>query len=87
MNTVVYKYAIEGNSGGVVKLPQGAQILTVQAQGNKPTIWALVDPKAPLVARSFEIVYTGEILNGVATRQYLATVHISGLVLHIFERL
>lgn len=40
----IYKYPIETVDQQQVKMPDGAQILTVQVQNGKPCLWAMVDP-------------------------------------------
>jgi hypothetical protein len=43
---VIYKYTLEVTDEQEVKMPANAQILCVQVQHGRPTLWALVDTKA-----------------------------------------
>ena len=54
----IYKYELKSQDA-IVKLPLGAQILTVQLQAGTPTLWALVDPDNVLEDRFISIVGTG----------------------------
>ena len=70
--------------GNDIKLPVGARILTVHEQNDEVVIWALVDPKAPLETRRFNIHPTGySEVSGLET--YIGTVHIGSFVWHVFE--
>jgi hypothetical protein len=58
----IWKYPVPLDTPGAVfhlKMPVGAEVLTVQLQQGKPTIWALLDPDARMIQRSFRIVGTG----------------------------
>ncbi len=80
----VYKYLLSLN--GIVQMPEGAQVLCVQAQREQPCIWALVNPDAPKVERHFRIVGTGYLFNE-PSYTYVGTFQLSGgsLVFHVFE--
>lgn len=58
----IYKYPL-GNAPAVgsftLDMQEGAEILTVQVQDGKACVWAIVDPKAAVVARTLAIVGTG----------------------------
>ena len=70
-----------------VKLPQGARILTTQAQNNVPVLWAEVDPEAPLEDRELLIAATGEDLPADVERTYIGTIQLAqgNLIFHIYE--
>jgi hypothetical protein len=74
-----------------VLMPEGAEVLTVQAQRDIPCMWAMVDPSKPKVPRDFETFGTGHtIREDMGTdRTYVGTYQIrgGGLVFHVFERL
>ena len=69
-------------------MPQGAEILTVQTQGQIPCLWALVDPEAPTELRIIELYGTGDPFHeGSKPRKYIGTCQIKGgeSVFHVFE--
>ena len=55
----IYKYSFEVTDRLILELPEGARILDVQAQFDKPVLWAMVDPEALLEKRHFCLVGTG----------------------------
>lgn len=74
------------DEGSVLEMPRGAEILTVQTQGDSVQLWALVDPDAQTELRTFKTYGTGQSLDhcpGV----YVSTYQIRGgaLVFHVFE--
>lgn len=70
----------------VVNLPRGANILTVQAQGQTAQLWALCDSNAPFEPRQIAIYGTGNALPEVVGA-YIGTFQMLGgaLVWHVFE--
>ncbi len=46
MTKNIFKYTLHLNDSIKIKMPVGAEILTVQLQYGKPQLWALVDPNA-----------------------------------------
>ena len=89
MKKQIWKFVIEGS--GSFPIPGGAEILTLQMQGDNPCIWALVDPSKEKEFRNFEVYGTGHNIHcdmGVE-RKYIGTFQISGgsLVFHLFERI
>ena len=90
MNKTIWKYEFKTNSLVNIEMPIGAEILTVQSQQDKTCFWALVDPKAKLKQRCFEIIGTGHTIweqQGQAERKYIGTYQLHGgdLVFHVFE--
>jgi hypothetical protein len=78
----IYKYELTSQDC-TLKLPKGAEILTVKLQNTTPTLWALVDPEAELEARHICIVGTGW---DVEDNMKYITTYIDGyFVWHIFE--
>jgi hypothetical protein len=69
-----------------VKMPKGAEILSVQIQKGRPCIWALVDPDAQSEVRRLCVRGTGHTLKGNEGR-YIGTFQAMGgdLVMHVFE--
>lgn len=55
-------YGPDGNvtDRPVVDIPEGALILTLCLQRGQPTMWAVVDPDAPMAQRRFVVVGTGQ---------------------------
>ena len=82
-----YKYHIKVQSTNVVTMPKGAQILTCQEQGNKLTLWAIVDPnEAQMQERIISVYGTGHPTErDLQVSDWIATVQIEFLVWHVFE--
>lgn len=59
----IWKYEIPAppawHETSSVALPSGAEVLSVQAQGEAIVLWALCDTEAPLVDRGFWVIGTG----------------------------
>lgn len=90
----IFKYTIRVTDGPIVlDMPNGARILSVQAQGPNPThdmltMWALVDESADFVTRTFRTFGTGQPLSSaVCGYVHIGTVLCAGglLVWHVFE--
>jgi len=68
-----------------IKMPNNAIILSCQEQHmGFLSIWAVVNPDAPLEDRTFEIIGTGNEVS-VVPRNYISTVVCGQLVWHVFE--
>ena len=80
----VWKFTVEPDRS-VIRMPQGAQVISVAAQGDHVCLWALVDPDAPVEDREFIPVMTGEAIDEGA--RYVGSAHgVSGwIVVHVFE--
>lgn len=86
MRQVVYKFPLSVSSNGIVNMPKGATILSVQMQDEVPTLWALCVPSNPYEDRLFFIVGTGHIFEPASDARFIGTVQTrNGLVWHIFE--
>ena len=74
MNKVIWKYPLKVQDVQNVIIPKGAELLSVQTQGDGAFLWALVNPKeTETEARNIEIFGTGQPVaydTGV-TRQYI----------------
>lgn len=57
MKRTVWKFPIVDDAR--VEMPEGAKAVHIGFQGRQLTMWAEIDPSAPLTHRSFEIVGTG----------------------------
>jgi hypothetical protein len=90
MTTTIWKYPIPLYRAGMVSaspvldMPAGAEILTLQVQDEKPTLWARVDPEQPPVRRQFAIVGTGHQVPDNAS-EYIGTWQSALFVFHLFE--
>ena len=88
MNNKIWKFPLEVVDKQLIKLPEGAEILSVQSQHGTPHIWALVDPEENKgVERTFHIFNTGDDVSPVE-RKFIGTYQLlSGEVYHLFEAL
>lgn len=89
MKKKIYKYPLEVQDEQVVLLPTGAKILTVQAQNDRPCLWALVNPTAPNdMAVTIRIIGTGHEIQDSDNLEYISTfLSFNGLfVLHAFVK-
>lgn len=85
----VFKYEIPPYNGAV-KLPVGAEILSVGFQRDVFCMWVKVDTEAETEERNFEAFGTGHEMpyNMGADYLFVGTAHMdNGLVFHAFERL
>lgn len=82
----IWKYTLKTTDEQTAEMPRGAQILTVQTQGDTPMLWALVDPGAPTERRTILTHGTGHEVPDDG-RQYLGTYQRFGgqYVFHVFE--
>lgn len=82
----IWKYELEGSCS--IKMPTGAEVLSVQVQRDVICLWALVDPEAEGEARRFLIHGTGHSVPDVPLRFLGTTMFGQGaLVFHVFELL
>ena len=94
MNNQVWKFstkeALEGRNGNIVSIimPRDAKIIYIAEQNNDICIWAVVNPEAEKVERSFEIIGTGHLFECDESLTYIgsAQVHDGSFVFHIFEK-
>lgn len=87
MPNAVWKWTLDDVGEQSLRLPQNAQILTIQIQNNKPQLWALVDTESPIVIRHFLTYYTGVAMPDGDFGQYVGTYQLdNGLVFHVFEK-
>ncbi|TNE75026.1 hypothetical protein EP331_00220 [bacterium] len=88
MEKTIWKFQLETTDYQEIEMPYQSKILCVQVQNGTPNIWALVDPKSPLVKRAFDIFGTGHPVDYNVKREYIGTYQLHGgsLVLHVFGR-
>ena len=73
-----------------IRMPIGAEILTVQIQDGKPYLWAEIDADDKVLAepepRYIQVYETGQAMIGMSLdRKYIATIQIGQTVYHVFE--
>lgn len=80
----IWKFKLEHEC--TVKMPAGAEILSVREQGQGIYVWALVDPKAPSEDRYFVGIGTGHDVPDEPLK-FLGSAHLDdgAMVFHIFE--
>ena len=80
----IFKYTLDPFVSAV-KMPAGAQILTVQAQHGQAQLWAIVDTERPDELREFAVVGTGHPMPD-DHGEYVSTFQLPdlGLVFHVF---
>lgn len=86
MTHQIWKYELNSVLNKL-RMPVGAQVLSVQVQRDITCLWAKVDIDAPKVDRTFELVGTGQSMReGPVT--YIDTVQLAEgyLAFHVFER-
>jgi hypothetical protein len=84
----IFKYPVPIDDVFSLNLPEGAKILSFQAQGERPTIWVLVNPDAPPTRRQFRLAGTGHPISDYEDElQFVGTCQMKGgsLVWHLFE--
>lgn len=90
----IWKFPFNVSDYFTVPMPDGAQILHVEAQqfssaaDGSPAIWALVDPDAPVVERDFCVFGTGHKVRPPGpdmTVSHVATWLHGPFVWHLFE--
>lgn len=84
---MIWRYPLAHGYPIIVPMPVGAQILSIQAQYDIPTIWALVEPGHVLCDRFFYALNTGEEFDDTGLK-FIATVQLydGKIVKHIYER-
>ncbi len=85
----IYKYEIPMTGLPSIQMPEGATILHVHTQYDKPCVWVRCKSDAPLVDHIFQVYGTGHPLPMEGQLgQYAGTVHLAGgsLVFHIFYK-
>ena len=87
MQKTIWKYLLVHQHQQTIRMPAGAEILSVQAQLGEPHLWALVDPEAPEADRTFRLYGTGHPIDPGLDLRYVGTVLLlgGGFVTHLFE--
>lgn len=87
----IWKFPLRITDAQTIEMPDGAEILTAQFQGDELCLWVMVDSEKPKRERVIEIFGTGNPIwvdMGVQ-RKFIATAQQPDmpLVWHIFESL
>ena len=86
---MIAKYPLPLAQGEIhdIEMPADARVLTCQAQGIDPCLWALVDPANDTVVRRFMLVGTGWPIDIdlVDSLTHIGTAQTPGFVWHVFE--
>lgn len=87
MNKTIWKVQLETTDKQTIKLPIGAELLSVQVQNNIPCIWALVYPDMGKGNIQIEIYGTGHPIKDKVERRFIGTYQLNDgeLVFHVFE--
>ncbi len=83
----IHKYVLDNASTQRVAMPQGAQILCVQAQAPHICLWAMVDADLPSEQRTIRVEVDGAGVDGADSLKYIGTVQLAAgiYVFHVFE--
>lgn len=85
---MIFKYPVPLDGVAEIQMHKGATVLTVQAQGGIPCIWAIVDPDAEMEIRRFRLFGTGHPLDiDLPQYRYIGTFQLAGggFIGHLFE--
>lgn len=89
MGLRIFKYPFEVSDYFYIEMPQGASVLTVQTQHEKPCVWAIVDEnQLVLENHRFCVFGTGHLMNiDTVEHHYVGTFQLLGgaFVGHLFE--
>lgn len=81
----IWKFPISPLNFNVL-MPQGAEILSVGTQNDKPHIWAIVDPRLPKVRRVVYSAGTGTEALPEPHGRFIGTYFLDcGEVYHVFD--
>lgn len=85
MSRIIYKYHLLDQTTNI-PATQGARPLSVQVQNGVLTLWAIVDPDAPVAGFCAGRLWTGRpIPEAIMKSEYVGTVQLdNGLVEHVF---
>jgi len=82
---VIHKFPLKLTDSQQIKMPERAEILSVQMQGGVPCIWAQVDTDYDLETRLFYIYGTGHRMDDFAVMKFIGTVQEGQFVWHVFQ--
>lgn len=85
---VIWEFELEITDMQEVRMPEGAELLSVANQSGKLCLWAMVDPSKEKRCHRIEIFGTGHPIPvdmGIA-RKFIGTAVVDPFVWHVFER-
>ena len=84
----IWKFPLRLKDNQLVRMPQGAKLLSVQLQNGQIQLWALVDlDYKERVNRMIAIRGTGhDVESALSDCEFIGTVQDGGLVWHVFDR-
>lgn len=86
---VIWKFELKLTGMQEVRMPEGAELLSVANQNGNLCLWAMVDHRKKRQFRFIEIIGTGNLIPmdmGV-DRKFIGTAVFDTFVWHVFERL
>jgi len=83
----VFKYLVPIVGNFEILMPEGAEILTVGTQKERPFLWVLVDATKSMVVRYFKLFGTGQLIGDFLNIKYIGTFmeDQEDYVWHLFE--
>lgn len=83
--SVIWKFPLMLTDEQTVDMPAGASVLSVADQNHVLTMWALVEPSAPLAPVGVRILGTGNPApSDQASWTFVGSIHQSAFVWHVF---
>jgi len=86
---MIWKFELPIEDRVAIAMPSQSEVLSVQMQGDRPFVWALVDPKEPLVPCLFAVRGTGHPIDIPIEEdwKFIGTFQMRGgaLVFHVFR--
>lgn len=70
----IWKFPLPVDDSVDVMMPAGARVLHLELQDGPMCLWALVDTEAPIVARTFHVIGTGNPAEHVTELPYIGSV-------------
>ena len=83
----IFKYPVKMSGRFLLEMPQGAQFLSLQVQGDHAQLWFRVDTSRPMRSYEFGVFGTGHEMTGdLAYAPHLGTFQLAegSLVFHAF---
>jgi hypothetical protein len=89
MSNTIHKFDVPTAATFTLRLPDEAQVLTVQVQNGEPRLWVVVNTdELFMVTRTFLLYGTGHPLpDDLSGHLYIGTFQRERLVFHLFEDL